>query len=880
VGGLPHTDNGSFLSDPIVIYDEVIGRFIVGDQDVDFSTNKGSFDFAVSTTSNPATLSAADWKFYQVGTNEPGFVADYPGNFGYNHDAFVYTLNMFGSTSNNVLVTSVPQSALAVGVPNTKLVANLNIYNGFSVRPVTMHNSAAGDPMWFVTEGGDSQSVNVVKMTNVLSNTAVFTPTNVPVNPYTPIVQFGSVLPLNPDGFAVTGNIDSRIIKAAEFNNTIVAAHSVVASPTEIDIHWYKIDVSTGTPMLTDQGDVNAGDNTYLVYPAIDINSHGDIGMTYSRSGTDSTTDYISMWLTGRLATDQAGTMQTPVEVPAGTGTVNDDFDGREGDLSGINLDPVDGSFWASAEYATPSTNFGVGSWGTAIANFTVSAAGEHFELTSDVSTAVAGTPFRLTVQAIKPDGTPDTGYTGTVHFASTDPLAVLPPDSKLTNGVYTFTVTLKTVTKMDNGKQTITATDVNTNSIAGRLEIPVVAGAAYQLAFVQQPTDTSPGIAISPPVTVELLDQYGNLSSNDNTDKVTMTIGTNPGGGTLSGTNPVTAVNGIATFSNLSINNPGTGYTLVATDSSLNQPTVTSNSFTITAPAGVIEDFERPNALALYTTVNPPVTVMVDTAAAHDGNFGLDFSNSNGWIYRNDAGVQIGQNETISVWVKFNTAADGRAYFGFGASSGGTLSAVLAPNTGQLIIQQNLGYGFQDLASVSQQYQPNKWYKVQIGWANGGLITLKLFDSNGTSLLNTVRFTTNVITAGGIAFRATGHNKYFDTVSVTPGVSAPTRAGSSVVGGGGLSPAEAALASGQLAGGTPAAAFPAPQGSTPGGAGAKPPALAMAAALHPPRQNAQSVLLSGGGNQPSADAALSADALANFWEDPTLPAGKRSQLM
>ena len=43
------------------------------------------------------------------------------------------------------------------------------------------------------------------------------------------------------------------------------------------------------------------------------------------------------------------------------------------------------------------------------------------------------------------------------------------------------------------------------------------------------------------------------------------MAIGTNPGGGTLSGTNPVAAVSGVATFANLSIDKAGNGYTLTA---------------------------------------------------------------------------------------------------------------------------------------------------------------------------------------------------------------------------------------------------------------------------------------------------------------------------
>src|SRR5205807_5356967 len=61
----------------------------------------------------------------------------------------------------------------------------------------------------------------------------------------------------------------------------------------------------------------------------------------------------------------------------------------------------------------------------------------------------------------------------------------------------------------------------------------------------------------------------------------VTLSIGTNSGGGTLSGTVTVAAVNGIATFRNLSINKAGTGYTLVASNGS---PTgATSSPFNVT---------------------------------------------------------------------------------------------------------------------------------------------------------------------------------------------------------------------------------------------------------------------------------------------------------
>ena len=365
-GGLPRADSGSGLSDPVVTYDDQIGRFIVGDQDVDFNTHVSRFDLAVSKTSSPASLGASDWTFYQINTTQTGYDADFPGNFGYNHDAFVFTLNMFGA-SDHVQVVSVSNADLAANSATPHVYQN-NL-SDFSVRPTTMHDSVAGDPLWLVTEHGDGQSIDVIKETGVLSTAPTFSYTNLAVTTYS-----GTAFPLNPNGTVITNNIDSRIQKSAEWNGTIVAAHSVSVSSTQDVIQWYEIDVSSGTPTLKDQGRVNGGNNTYLTYPGIDINAAGQIGLTYMRSGNDTSTDYLSMDVTGRDPGDAAGTMETPVLVPAGQGLANyKDFSsgGRAGDLSGINVDPSDhNSFWAVNEFAdTEST----ANWSTAIANFAIS---------------------------------------------------------------------------------------------------------------------------------------------------------------------------------------------------------------------------------------------------------------------------------------------------------------------------------------------------------------------------------------------------------------------------------------------------------------------------------------------------------------------------
>jgi len=85
-------------------------------------------------------------------------------------------------------------------------------------------------------------------------------------------------------------------------------------------------------------------------------------------------------------------------------------------------------------------------------------------------------------------------------------------------------------------------------------------------LAFTVQPSTTLPLMAIQPAVQVKALDAGGNPVTSFN-GSVTIAIGHNGGTvlpGTLSGTTTVTAVNGVATFSNLSIDQLGNGYTLV----------------------------------------------------------------------------------------------------------------------------------------------------------------------------------------------------------------------------------------------------------------------------------------------------------------------------
>jgi parallel beta-helix repeat protein len=204
------------------------------------------------------------------------------------------------------------------------------------------------------------------------------------------------------------------------------------------------------------------------------------------------------------------------------------------------------------------------------------------FLLTTPV-TVTAGTAFNLTVKAVDPFGQVARGYTGTVTFSSTDPnpVAVLPAAYPFTLGDAGQHPFPGGVTLLTAGSRAVTATDTVTGSITGSATVTVTPAAADHLLFLQQPTNTAAGQTISP-VIVEVVDQFGNVETSDNTDTITLSLGSNPSGGTLSGTLTVTVVNGVATFSNLSIDLAGAGYTLHATVGG-GVPDLDSNPFTIT---------------------------------------------------------------------------------------------------------------------------------------------------------------------------------------------------------------------------------------------------------------------------------------------------------
>ena len=132
------------------------------------------------------------------------------------------------------------------------------------------------------------------------------------------------------------------------------------------------------------------------------------------------------------------------------------------------------------------------------------------------------------------------------------------------------------TASSTDSGTFSPTFAQLN---IAGTTssEISFTPGEPAQLAFVVQPSDVAAGEIITPAVVIQVLDAFGNLVVADDSSVITLQLRQNSIGQSFFP--DAVAVDGVVTFSNLSVDTAGTNYDLrVFSD----YPTITSDTFEV----------------------------------------------------------------------------------------------------------------------------------------------------------------------------------------------------------------------------------------------------------------------------------------------------------
>lgn len=331
------------------------------------------------------------------------------------------------------------------------------------------------------------------------------------------------------------------------------------------------------------------------------------------------------------------------------------------------------------------------------IVGFTIQDNGGPFTSPIDV-----GESQTIAIVAEDQYGNQGTGYTETVRFTSTDPDAEMPGDYTFQPGdlgarVFTNELTFETA-----GTHTVTVTDIGDGDITST-SASVVANP--QLSFSSGPSDTEIGSGQT--IQVALTNADGSVATAY-TNTITLGIDTDPADVSLGGTTSVAAVDGVATFSGVSLSHAGTNYRLDATSPGLT--TVVSTDFDV-APhtgggiVGLIQNnswghgFYAPTPAAtdessLIASLLAQLKMLQAKLAALLGMSNSNAAanaNANASFNRDLQGGSIGEDvKALQVWLN----ANGYVVAESGEGSAGQETTVFGPATKAALIKYQIAKG------------------------------------------------------------------------------------------------------------------------------------------------------------------------------------------
>jgi hypothetical protein len=407
----------------------------------------------------------------------------------------------------------------------------------------------AVDVYWQVVE---MQGASVQRGLTTFPSTANATSATIP----TSVDPLKSFLIMSFAGGSGINGIETRYMVRGAINTTGNAiTFNRAGSGNAVNLAWEIVAMNDGSAVQSGSRSTAAGSDTLLDQGIADVDlsrSFVYLSVQGGASGATNSLDDVS-W-TGAL------TSQTNLRLQRAVG-------GSQGTVN-----------WQVVQFALPATNLAI----TAQPGNAAAGAAIPGPLTVAVQDSLGNVVTSSTASITVVVGNNPTGSTlsGTLT-------------RNAVSGVASFNDL--SLDKVGNG-YTLTVSSVG---LTGTTSAPfnISPGAAAKLAFTTQPGNANAGSNIPGPPTVTVQDNFGNTVTSS-TAAITMALGNNPGGGALSGTTTKNAVGGVASFSDLTINQPGSGYTLAASSTSLTG--ATSTGFDITAPDLVVTSVSDPPATAV----------------------------------------------------------------------------------------------------------------------------------------------------------------------------------------------------------------------------------------------------------------------------------------
>lgn len=370
-GGKCETTNDG---DPIVVYDQLAGRWVMTQFGLGPGSGPHSQCVAVSTTGDPLgtwTRTEYEWP--------SNYLNDYP-KLGVWTDGYYMAVNQFlcnnswsCSWRGGGVVVFDRENLIQGLAPRAPQYFNIGGIYG-SLLPGDIDGDTAppdGSPAYyFAVYNGGTDYMDIWE-TSIDWDTPANSTCGIGSNdPNSSVTLTSFVTSGDIDQPGTTHDLDSlspRLMFRAAYRNfgdheSVVLSHTV-GNPA--GMRWYEFRDPGGSPVLYQEGTYSPdADERWM--GAASMDSSGNIAMGYSVSGAATSP---SIRVTGRLATDPLGTMTfSELEIATGAGYQISYGDNRWGDYSTMSIDPSDDcTFWYTQEYVTTPGQF---VWRTRIAAF------------------------------------------------------------------------------------------------------------------------------------------------------------------------------------------------------------------------------------------------------------------------------------------------------------------------------------------------------------------------------------------------------------------------------------------------------------------------------------------------------------------------------
>ena len=366
--------------DPIVVFDELAGRWLVSQFGLDFPDNFHEC-IAVSTTSDPT----GQWHRYDFPYQHGSAFNDYP-KFGVWSDGYYMSANQFeGGTSEwaGVGATVFERSQMLLGLPARQVYIDLASLPLSSMLPADVDGNAppAGAPNVFAQiddddwgYAADQLELWAFHVDWSAPGASTFTKiVKLPVASFSSVIC-GSAACIDQPGTAQSlDDLAERLMNRLQYRNdagvqTLVTSHAVSAGGGRAGMRWYVLRNPDGAWSVGEQSTYAPAGTESRWMGSAAMDQDGNLAVGYAVSGPDT---YPSVRYAVRAAGDPAGTLMAEASGVVGGGSQTGSS--RFGDYSSMSVAPDGCTFWYAQEYYQTT---GSGPWKTRVVSFRLPSCG------------------------------------------------------------------------------------------------------------------------------------------------------------------------------------------------------------------------------------------------------------------------------------------------------------------------------------------------------------------------------------------------------------------------------------------------------------------------------------------------------------------------